>query len=457
CLVMSGLTLFFGRIGLFSFPGGFLGVSGLYLVGLLLAFALQGDVAFAVWHVVDMEAILCGIPLVMLAFTGFFIGCIWAVTRRLAESENPPPAAARFARRYALVAGGALFGLAVALILFETLRGAGLMYAMEGGYFYLAEMQYGGGGLGLAWAALVWFLPWGVIILTAAAERKRDLWWVIPVLLIANAILVISGDRGGLFVLDLVAVMRVSLLGFRLRWWQSLGLAALIIVTIPTLMVLRQLPSRNWTADLVLEALTSKSDGALGTDPISATLIEGGLSYKVLMGTLAFVPAREDYHYGADYIRSLAVAVPFFSRIMPDLVQRNDLWVKDYVDHQLSIAGIGFLQLAEAYVQFGAWGVLGFYLLMGFGVPYLWRCCKERPLSSCQLAYALILADTVLLWIRNEFDVVVKPVVWCFILLIILPKILGRFSMARRPEGTLPAARVGRPRISAKQLATVDS
>ena len=82
CVGLSALTLYVGRFQLFSFPGAFLGVSGLYMVGLLIAFPLQGDAAFAIWHVVDMEAILQGVPLVMLAFTGFLLGSIWAVTRR---------------------------------------------------------------------------------------------------------------------------------------------------------------------------------------------------------------------------------------------------------------------------------------------------------------------------------------------------------------------------------------
>jgi hypothetical protein len=287
-------------------------------------------------------------------------------------------------------------------------------------------------------------LPWGTIILATAAKEKRDLWWLLPVIAVTNVIMVIAGDRGGLFVLDLVLVMRAALLGFRLRWWQGAAIGAAMIIAIPTIMVLRQLPFRSWTAEVVLDALTLRSDTALGSDPVSATLIEGGLSYKVLMGTLAMVPGREDFHYGADYLRSLAVAVPFLSRIFPDAVAGNDLWVKDFVEHQYSTSGIGFLQVAEAYVQFGAWGVLGFFLLMGFAVPYLWRWCAERSLSRCHLAYTLILANTILLWIRNEFHTVVKPVVWCFILLVLIPRIMGGLSarraaeQARRPEGTVP-------------------
>jgi len=169
----------------------------------------------------------------------------------------------------------------------------------------------------------------------------------------------------------------------------------------------------------------------------------------VLMGTLAMVPHREEFHYGADYLRSLPVAVPFLSRILPDTVTRNDLWVKDYVEHQLSTSGIGFLQVAEAYVQFGAWGVLGYYILMGFTVPYLWRRCTERSLSRCHLAYALIIANTILLWIRNEFHIVVKPAVWCFVLLVVLPWLLGGLTARRRPGVTRADAA---PERSAEEL-----
>lgn len=436
CGIACVLALAIGRFPIFSFPGAFLGVSGLYMVGLLITYPIHGDDVFATWYVVDMEGILRGIPLVMLAFSAFLIGSALTARRICPSPSTPAPAGLRFDRLYVRLTGGAMCALAFAIIAGYTLAGGGLNYALSGGYAYLAEKQYQEGGEALFWGALAWFLPWGVIILAAGAERLRDLRWFIFAAVPANVILVLTGDRGGLLVLDLVLIMRFTLLGFRIKWWQGIGLAALIIVAVPTLMVMRQTASKNWTLDAFKEAITLKSDQTLAfsTDPISATLVEGGTSYKVLMATTLLVPSVHDYHYGLDYVASLIAGVPFFSRLFPDAVPHNAEWVKEHVDHAQSKTGLGFLQVAEAYLQFGSFGVAVFYCMAGVGLSRLWRLCQEKALAYHHLAYCLIVVNTALLWVRNEFHIAVKPAVWCFLLLVVLPWLIKRLVIRPSPR-----------------------
>jgi O-antigen polysaccharide polymerase Wzy len=433
CLMTCGLNLAMVRVPVFSFPGGFLAISGFYMVSLLLVYPIYGDHVFSTWHKVDIEAVLQGIPLIMLAFSCFLLGTAFAGRFRPREDSESGPAPPLLDVSYVRVIGAGMFALAMLIILGYTFGGGGLNYAFEGGYSYLAEKQYQDGGSALLWGALGWFLPWSVIMLSATADSARDLRWLMGAVIPANLILILVGDRGGLLVLDLVLLMRLSLLGIRFKLWQGVMVVSLVILIVPTLRVLRQTASKEWTMSVITEAVlrTSEKTDEMSADPISATLMEGGSMYKVLMGTVALVPSQHGFHYGMDYVNSLAAALPFFTRFLPDAVPQNGEWLKEYLDHRLSVTGLGFLQVAEAYLQFGAWGVAGMYLFLGFLMIRLWRYCGLLS-NARHLAYVLVLMSSILLWVRNEFHIVMKPAAWCFILLVILPALLAR--KGKRPN-----------------------
>ena len=426
CLVTVGLTLWAGGHSVFSFPGAFLGISCLYMLGLILVYPFQGDDAMATWYRVDESGLKRGIPLVMIAFSCFLFGSFAAVRRHGGDAHEAESFTSETHIQSTRLLGSSLYGIGIVTIGAFTVMGGGLRFVFEGGYFYLSEMQYQEGGAALLWGSLAWFLPWGMLTLAATFRRKQDLGWLILAALPINLIFLLTGDRGGLLVMDILLLIRAQLFGFRMSWWRTALAMGLIIVAVPTLMVLRQTPTREWSPAVFVEALTLKptQTRAFSADPVSATLIEGGTSYKVLMGTVELVPSESDYHYGLDYLTSLATVVPFFSRVFPDFVPHNGGWVKEYVDHPQSIAGVGFLQVAEAYLQFGPIGVAVFFWLAGYGVTRLWIHCRTRVLSANQLAYTLIVMNAVLLWIRNEFHTAVRPIVWCFLLLIVLPRLL---------------------------------
>ncbi len=426
CLVTVGLTLWAGGHSVFSFPGVFLGISCLYMLGLILVYPFQGDDAMATWYRVDDSGLKRGIPLVMLAFSCFLFGSFATVRRHGGEAREADLLTSETDIQFTRLLGGALYSIAIVTIGAFTVMGGGLSFVFEGGYFYLSEMQYQEGGAALLWGSLAWFLPWGVLTLAATFRRKQDLPWLILAAVPVNVIFLLTGDRGGLLVMDILLLIRAQLFGLRMSWWRTALAVGLLLVAVPTLMVLRQTPMREWSPAVFVEALMLKptQTRAFSADPVSATLIEGGTSYKVLMGTVELVPSESDYHYGLDYLKSLATVVPFFSRVFPDLVPHNGGWVKEYVDHPRSTAGVGFLQVAEAYLQFGPIGVAVFFWLAGYGVTGLWNHCRTRVLSANQLAYTLIVMHAVLLWIRNEFHTAVRPIVWCFVLLIVLPRLL---------------------------------
>lgn len=61
----------------------------------------------------------------------------------------------------------------------------------------------------------------------------------------------------------------------------------------------------------------------------------------------------EDYRWGIDYLLSILSAIPFNSGMAPS----NSQWVKEYIAPN-TVAGIGFLAIAESYLNFSWIGII---------------------------------------------------------------------------------------------------
>ena len=160
------------------------------------------------------------------------------------------------------------------------------------------------------------------------------------------------------------------------------------------------------------------------------------------MATVKVVPQQEEYHYGSDYASSLVVALPFRSILLAplDVDLRSfppSQWVLSYLAPGRN-AGPGYLQVAEAYLQFGAFGVIVVYLLMGWGLTRLWRFVARRTWDARDVAFSLIVISETLIWVRNSSALFVRALTWGFLLVYIVPALIrGR---ARTPSRTtIPA------------------
>ena len=224
---------------------------------------------------------------------------------------------------------------------------------------------------------------------------------------------------------------------------RTLVLVALIVFLIPTVLNLRRVPISQWTPQSFTAAATNEINGtpAYGQTLAGGFLVSMSSSFQTLMATVKVVPEETPYHYGSDYLSSTVVAIPFRSILLPSLgVTVRDLspsqWVLLYL-HPGRTAGPGYLQLAEAYLQFGAIGVVGLYLLLGWGLMRLWRFVSSRRWNPQTLAFGLIAMSEMLIWIRNSSSLEARALSWGWLIVYAVPFLLTR---RRLPSVTARAA-----------------
>ena len=236
-------------------------------------------------------------------------------------------------------------------------------------------------------------------------SRRLVVLLAVPFILVMLAV----GDRGGPIATMGVIASGLYLVGSRIGLWRSLAVVALIAFLIPTILNLRQMPISEVSGSTLANAATNQVQAAntFGDDPSRASSFPCRVSIRRLWRWLLRFPDIEGYHLGGDYLASLAVAVPFRSIIFPffgaDLSAVHPAkrtLQKTWVPGAAQV--LGSLQLAEAYLQFGAIGVVGLYLIFGWGLTRLWRSMTSKATCPRALAFASLIVMETLLWVRNS-------------------------------------------------------
>jgi len=434
------LVLYLQRLPLLSFPALFLAVTFLFTGSPLILYQLEGREAFRSWEFVDTQAILVAMPVIMLAFSAFLVGALLLPPRAPNGVPVTSEAAVHPDARALRKVGFAIYVISAALVAASTLAGGTLSFAFEGGYSAYHGAKRAGEISQIVGVSVAHLLPWSLLIMAATSRDRRSrihvLLLSVPFILIMLAV----GDRGGPIATMAVITSGLYLVGARIGWWRTLVVVASIAFLIPTILNLRQVPISQWSGNTIANAATNRVEGTstFGDDPVSGFLVSMSSPYQTLMATVKVVPAQEDYHHGSDYLSSLVVAIPFRSILFPFFgaqVQRlpPSQWILLFL-HPGRTAGPGYLQVAEAYLQFGAISVVGLYLMFGWGLTRLWRSMTSRAWDPRVLAFALIVMMETLLWVRNSSTLVVRAVAWGWVLVYVIPTVLvGRKRAAEPP------------------------
>ena len=446
CLLTIGLVLYVHRLPLLSFPSLFLAVTFLFTCSPLILYLIEGSDAFRSWEIVDTQGILKGMPVVMLAFSSFLLGALLLPTQILALARGTAGSTAGRAAditprlRALRRVGFAMYAVSALLIAASSLAGGTLSFAVEGGYTAYHEAKRSGAIPQVVGVFVAHLLPWSLLILTATSRDRRSRRQV--VLLAVPFILVMLGvgDRGGPIATMGIIASGLYLVGARIGLWRSLAVVALIAFLIPTILNLRQVPISEVSVSTFANAATNQVQAAntFGDDPVSGFLSSMSSVYQTLMETVVAVPNTEGYHLGGDYLASLTVAVPFRSIIFPFFgaeIERlpPSQWILPLL-HPGKNAGLGYLQLAEAYLQFGAIGVVGLYMIFGWGLTRLWRSMTSKAPDPRALAFALIVVMETLLWVRNSSSFGVRAVAWGWIIVYVIPALLTRKRSGASPR-----------------------
>jgi O-antigen polysaccharide polymerase Wzy len=452
CLFALAAASYVQRLSLLSFPTLFGAVTFLFTCSPLILFVLRGDEAFRSWEWVDLQSVLVAMPVVALGFSAFLFGSTLVripAPRTPIAGESVAADGDAYASTLSRV-GVAVYVAALLMILAFTVTGGALTHAIQGGYQEFHGAKRAGQVSQLAGVSLSRLLPWSLLILTAVSHDRRSRVLVVLLSVPALAIMLAIGDRSGPIAVMVIVAAGLYLRGARIGWGRSLAVGLLIAFLMPTVLNLRTVPVSEWTIDVLEAAATNQVET---THTFRSTMLDGFLlstssSYQTLMATVKVVPEEEPHHYGSDYLASLVVALPFRSVLFRpfDVVIRSfppSQWVLTYL-HPGRNAGPGYLQLAEAYLQFGAIGVLGLYVVLGWGLTRLWRHVSANAWNTRLLALSLIVMSESLIWVRNSSALGVRALAWGWLLVYVVPIVLAggrRLPLVRR-IGRLEASTV---------------
>jgi O-antigen polysaccharide polymerase Wzy-like protein len=440
CLIASVLVLVVHRLPLLSFPAALLGATFLFTCSPLMLYQVQGAQAFDSWEIVDIHAVVQAMPVVMLAFSSFVVGSMITRRRPHADPYTPGPDTplddrARVMRQLAI----AMYAITVLFVIVFTLQGGALTFAFQGGHQGFHGAKRVGQVSSLVGASTSRLMPWSLLIL-AATSRDRRSRMITTALAVPFVVMMFStGDRGNALAAMVTIAAGLYLVGARISWRRAIALIALIAFLIPTILNLRRVPVSDWSMQAFTAAATNEVNGTpvYGQTIVGGFLLAMSAPYQTLMATVGAVPSQEDYHAGSDYLESLIVAVPFRSGLLARLgVDIRQLppsqWVLQYL-HPGRTAGPGYLQLAEAYLQFGALGVIGLYVLLGWGVTHLWWYVSDRRWKPQTVAFALIAMAEMLIWVRNSSTLEVRALTWGAIIVYVVPALLTVRRHRRAP------------------------
>lgn len=313
-----------------------------------------------------------------------------------------------------------LFWNGIGLLLASILAMMFLVAAVGNIFVYSRAQLYAGVGdtRGLNFTLLV--LPTAILMLVCGAKSRNQK--MVAYLSAAATCLAVFflGERSAVFFPAFVGAALWVNLGKRIPRLVVIASAIILIMVIPVVSYLRAMGpySKINTDDLVRSVETTNASDAI---------VELGGVVELVANVSKWVPKEMDYLYGWTYVHALAEAVPNIGTTIsksPREIIKHGSWSAEKLKEFLSPAdwyiyrtnrykfdhggGSGFSAVAEAYLNFGVFGIAFVFLMIGY---LLSRLDHVRLYESSML---LTLA-TVIIWplmktVRNDFGSFVKPV-----------------------------------------------
>ena len=123
----------------------------------------------------------------------------------------------------------------------------------------------------------------------------------------------------------------------------------------------------------------------------------------------------ENYRFGLDLVRSALQSLPFGTTILKELghnprerksgmfVQPTQ-WMSYHLNEREEMSGVGFLMLAEIFLNFGFIGAIFIPLLIVYNIENSYQniLTTNKKLKVSELFIKLVFFLQILIWIRND-------------------------------------------------------
>lgn len=162
---------------------------------------------------------------------------------------------------------------------------------------------------------------------------------------------------------------------------------------------------------------------------IFSTVNDMGKSLQTVIYTLRLVPEEYPFRYGVTYLVNLTEIFPnFFWAVHPaEAYGSLGRWLTKIVDYSFWKYGgaLGYSCVAEAYINFGYFGILGFAFLLGRVLERTESKVDAADNAAWYASWAIVATD-LLFYPRGEFSSLVRGIFWYMLLPLLFCRILRR-------------------------------
>ncbi len=312
-----------------------------------------------------------------------------------------------------------LFIVAISILILSTITGSGYYSIIKYGYKDF-KLTLKGSDVRFFLTALSWLLPVSVIIMASGVKTKRQYKLLYVLAALTMTAFFLAGDRGGAFSFLIALAFALSLIGKKFGYAKIIIGAILILLLVPIIKDLRQKP--------ISEIVSSGFELSLEESPFFKAFSETGGSFQTLVGTVSIIPEIESYRYGSDYVKALSKLVPNLGawKPAPESVGLTS-WITSYMNPG-EYGGLGFLQIAEFYVQFGVFGIVAGFFVIGYFLTKWQKKCETGLSDRRWVAINGCLLCFLIIWIRNDIYNFIRPAAWSMFIILGWTSLVGKLK-----------------------------
>lgn len=204
----------------------------------------------------------------------------------------------------------------------------------------------------------------------------------------------------------------------------------LAVFVIPLTTAIREVAGRDRTSVTAVENAYSGI-----TNPAVAFLSETGWTATTVAHTMELVPAVREYDYGRSYMYAGMAVIPNVGGGLHPSKEHGFLadWLVSTVAPEYAArgGGWGFSFIAEAYADFGPYGMPLALIVIGylFGSLFAWEQASSDPARTAMIGACLC---NCLLYARGESALLLREIVWYALLPYLCVELLSKGRVYRQ-------------------------
>lgn len=297
--------------------------------------------------------------------------------------------------------GWFLFFVSVVPYVSETIND--LVVSLTRGYGAI----YGAGKVGfdnLSAFISDYFIPSIICLFVVYSQNQTVRRFLLAILLVnILAILIIGGRSNAVILIALILILYHYLVKPFTKKWLLVGIAGAFIMLQVLTFVGHSRVESNRSANM--------TEAVLEDNAAVDAVAEMGSTMYCLIKTMGIVPTKSDYRYGRSYAYAFTTVIPNlgFWDIHPAKKESN---LGDWLTEELALGyGTGFSMCAEAYINFGYFAFIIFFI-WGYFISSIFGKIEPalRRGDYAILAFMLILFWFFLKLPRNNFINLVRPI-----------------------------------------------